>query len=299
MDKGELGIKEFIKKANLKTNIFSAIVFITFIYLGPLYSFYHFYNEGIQLSTVIILFALFCASGISLSAGYHQLYSHKTYEAHPILQCFYLFFGAISLMDSVIRFSHQHRLHHSHTGQNSDLYNDRVGFIWNQFLWVFYLPLDDRMSLDAKSLRTDYPNCTDLLSNKYVVIQHRWWLFIFFSFNILILILDFAFNASGELFLSLVFIRIFLNINSANLINSISHRFGYKHKNAKDHSAKNNIFVAITSFGEGYHSNHHLCSSDYRFGTNWYDFDPTKWWIYSMSKIGLASKLKRGLDSFE
>ena len=103
-------------------------------------------------------------------------------------------------------------------------------------------------------------------------------------------------NYGGELFFALVFVRIFLNLNSANLINSLSHRFGSKNKDNKENSATNNLLVAITSFGEGYHSNHHAYSGDYRFGPNWYDFDPTKWWIFSMSKLGLAKELKRKKD---
>ena len=62
---------------------------------------------------------------------------------------------------------------------------------------------------------------------------------------------------------------------------------------ASEYSAVNNAVVSLLTFGEGYHNYHHTFAGDYRNGVRWYQFDPSKWLIWSMSKVGLASGLRR------
>jgi stearoyl-CoA desaturase (delta-9 desaturase) len=75
------------------------------------------------------------------------------------------------------------------------------------------------------------------------------------------------------------------------LINSLSHCFG-KQTYSDKHSARDNLFTAFLTFGEGYHNYHHEFSSDYRNGPRFYDWDPTKWVIKGLSYLGLTSNLK-------
>jgi stearoyl-CoA desaturase (delta-9 desaturase) len=80
-------------------------------------------------------------------------------------------------------------------------------------------------------------------------------------------------------------------LNSTFCINSVCHIWGEQPYGTAD-SSRNSWFVSLLTFGEGYHNYHHTYPSDYRNGPLWYNFDPSKWLIYTLSKLGLASSLR-------
>jgi stearoyl-CoA desaturase (delta-9 desaturase) len=75
-------------------------------------------------------------------------------------------------------------------------------------------------------------------------------------------------------------------------INSIAHYWGSK-QYSKEHSAVDNYLISLVTYGEGYHNYHHTFANDYRNGIRWYHFDPAKWLIWTLNKLGLAHHLKR------
>ena len=89
--------------------------------------------------------------------------------------------------------------------------------------------------------------------------------------------------------------RIFFVLNSTFCINSICHLWG-KQPHGKENSSRDSWLVSLVTFGEGYHNYHHKYQSDYRNGSKWYNFDPSKWLIYSLSVMGMASSLRRFSD---
>jgi stearoyl-CoA desaturase (delta-9 desaturase) len=98
----------------------------------------------------------------------------------------------------------------------------------------------------------------------------------------------------GCFFLAGMF-RMFMVLNSTFAINSLCHMFGTQPHGTGD-SSRDNWLVSFLSFGEGYHNYHHTYARDYRNGPRWYNFDPSKWTIYCLSILGLATNLRR-LDS--
>jgi stearoyl-CoA desaturase (delta-9 desaturase) len=95
----------------------------------------------------------------------------------------------------------------------------------------------------------------------------------------------------GAFFLA-VWLRIFVLQHCTWFINSLAHTWGSKHF-SQEQSAVDNYIIALLTFGEGYHNYHHVFANDYRNGIRWYHFDPTKWLIWGLSKIGLTKQLKR------
>lgn len=89
--------------------------------------------------------------------------------------------------------------------------------------------------------------------------------------------------------------RMFMVLNSTYAINSLCHMFGTQPYGQRD-SSRDSWLVSFISFGEGYHNYHHTYARDYRNGPRWYNFDPSKWMIYMLSVLGLATNLRR-LDS--
>jgi stearoyl-CoA desaturase (delta-9 desaturase) len=84
----------------------------------------------------------------------------------------------------------------------------------------------------------------------------------------------------------------FMVLNSTFTINSLCHMVGAQPYSKKD-SSRDSWLVSFVSFGEGYHNFHHTYARDYRNGPQWYNFDPSKWIIYTLSLIGLTSNLRR------
>ena len=85
--------------------------------------------------------------------------------------------------------------------------------------------------------------------------------------------------------------RAFAVLNSTFCINSVCHLWGRQPHSQAD-SSRDSWLVSLLTFGEGYHNYHHTHQSDYRNGPRWYNFDPSKWLIFTLFKLGLASSLK-------
>ncbi len=86
--------------------------------------------------------------------------------------------------------------------------------------------------------------------------------------------------------------RTFAVLNSTFCINSICHLWGNQPHGQSD-SSRDSWWISLLTFGEGYHNYHHTYQSDYRNGPRWYNFDPSKWVIYTLSLLGLATSLRR------
>ena len=88
------------------------------------------------------------------------------------------------------------------------------------------------------------------------------------------------------------FLRLTLIWNSTFSINSVAHLIGSRNYSLAN-TARDSIITALISLGEGYHNFHHRFQSDYRNGVRWYQYDPTKWWLWTLSKLRLVRDLKR------
>jgi stearoyl-CoA desaturase (delta-9 desaturase) len=112
---------------------------------------------GFALWMPLLMVGMYLAVGLSICAGYHRFFSHKSYEAHPIVQSFFAFFGAMAAQNSILWWSSAHRVHHKYADKDWDPYNIRRGFWWAHILWIFY----------RNDQRDDtFENSPDLLANK-------------------------------------------------------------------------------------------------------------------------------------
>ena len=110
-----------------------------------------------------IVYFAFC--GLSITGGYHRLFSHPTYRARGFLRFFYLFFGAASVQNSALKWSSDHREHHGEVDTDHDPYNINGGFWWAHMGWV--LVKDEKGELD---------NVKDLKKDPLVMLQHRYYI---------------------------------------------------------------------------------------------------------------------------
>lgn len=239
-------------------------------------------QEFLRWQTVVLFFALLLMTGLAITAGYHRLFAHKSYEASWPVRLFCLLFGAASFQNSALNWCSDHRRHHRYSDTDKDPYSIKKGFWHAHILWVCY-----------KTPPRDFGNVMDLNADALVRFQHRHIFKLGALFGIILPALvaiswgDFF----GGLFLA-GFARVVVNHHLTFLINSLCHMVGTKPYSAAD-SARDNWVMSIFTYGEGYHNYHHAFPADYRNGARFYQWDPTKWSIWALSKLGLARRLKR------
>ena len=255
--------------------VISVSVLITYLLFTQHYTL----NQVLSVSAFGLVFAVL--TNLSITMGYHRLFAHKSYEAHPLLQGILLFISSGAFQGSCLKWASDHRIHHKFEDTDKDPYSINKGFWYAHMGWM--------MTHEAVSLPVQAP---DLEKNKLVKWQHDNYLFaaIFVGYVFPALIGALLGNALLGLIIA-GGLRIFLTQQSTFLVNSLSHTLG-RTPYSLDKTAKDSFIVTILTHGEGYHNFHHKFQFDYRNGIRWYHWDPTKWSIQIAALMGLAKKLK-------
>lgn len=234
------------------------------------------------LGLAVTYFA-FC--GLGITGGYHRLFSHPTYKASWPLKLFYLIFGAASVQNSALKWSADHRMHHRKVDQEEDPYNIRRGFWWAHMGWVL-----------AKAKGPDYAHVPDLMADKLVQWQHRWYLPLAVIFGAVVpTALGFLWGDPIGGLLVAGFLRLVVQYHATFAVNSVAHYIGSQ-PYTDENSARDHFVTAVITLGEGYHNFHHRFQGDYRNGVRWFQLDPTKWFVWSLSKVGVTWDLRRTPD---
>lgn len=231
--------------------------------------------------TLIWSIVYYFFTGIGITAGYHRLFAHRSYEAHPIASFFLLSAATGALEGSAKWWCGGHRVHHRYTDTRFDPYNAGGGFWYAHLGWMLVHPKPEN------SLKADIK---DLNQNQLIVLQHKYYLYVgpFMAFVFPTLIAGLFWNdwVGGYFYAGIV--RLFFVHHSTFCVNSVAHYFGSN--TFDDHrSPKDSLVTAFLTFGEGYHNFHHEYPNDYRNGINLFSYDPTKWLINFLSMLGLVS----------
>jgi len=258
------------------TPVFALIgIVLHWIYFGP---------PG--LLELIVFVGLYFACGLSITVGYHRLFSHRSHNAKWPLVLFYSIFGAGSFQNSIIEWCSDHRRHHKLTDTEDDPYSASKGFWYSHIGWIL---------LEEENFTNDFSNVKDLQRSKIIMWQHR-NVFLIGALSGLILpaVIGFAMGGlSGAVgcFVWAGLARVVFVHHGTFLINSAAHIWGTQ-PYSEENSSRDSFWLAFLTFGEGYHNFHHTFQADYRNGHKWYHMDPSKWWIQSFKYLGLNSDLK-------
>jgi stearoyl-CoA desaturase (delta-9 desaturase) len=266
---------------NWGTTLMFALTFATAITIVPWYGFVHGYSTAAWLCFLVLL----GANGMSITCGYHRLFAHATYDAHPLLKLAYLLFGAMALQSSALNWSAAHRIHHRYIDDpERDPYCARRGFWFSHIGWLLRR---------YPSGEPEYSWVRDLQREPLLMWQHRHYLPLALAMNFgLPLMLGWACgNVLGTLLQAGV-LRLVVSHHVTFLINSLAHMWGER-PYTDDNTARDNWVVALLTYGEGYHNFHHRHPRDYRNGVRGWQWDPSKWFIYTAQCFGLARNLKR------
>ena len=244
------------------------------------------FNYGISIAEISILFFMYLASGLSITAGYHRLFSHRSHSASWPLRLFYAIFGAAAFQNSAIKWCSDHRRHHLKTDSEEDPYSIIRGFFWAHMGWVMISEKDQKIE-----------HVEDLQSDPILIWQDK---HIFkiggFAGIILpglvgiILIGGFSGFLGGLIWGGLL--RLVIVHHGTFLINSGAHYWGKQNYSTKN-TPRDSPILSLLTFGEGYHNFHHTFQADYRNGHKWYHWDPTKWWIKFFSIFKITKNLHK------
>ncbi|MEX2380889.1 MAG: fatty acid desaturase [Opitutales bacterium] len=223
----------------------------------------------------------FIIGGLSITAGYHRLFAHRSYTAHPIYEWGVLIGSTFAFQWSALSWAYDHRLHHKYVDTDQDPYSIKKGFWYAHILWMLWY----RQDFDERRV-------PDLVRNPRVMFQHRYYLPLAVITNVAVFGIACLFMHPVAALFGAVVARMFALHHCTWFINSLAHTIGSK-TYAKELSAVDNAVLAFLTFGEGYHNYHHAFEADYRNGIRWYHFDPTKWLVWTGSKLGITQNLKR------
>ncbi len=244
----------------------------------PIYFLFYTPSLGIIVSSAILA----SLSGIAITSGYHRLYSHSCYKTNPVVEAFFLFFASLATQGSALRWCHDHRLHHAYVDTDKDPYSVKKGLFHAHMLWMFYRGNE----IDPKVI-------SDLSRNKMLQFQHKHYVFCMVASNaIAFLAVGWLFGDYLGAFLFAWWVRLFFSHHTTWFINSLAHYWGTQHF-SQEHTAVDNYLISLVTWGEGYHNYHHSFAYDYRNGIRWYHFDPGKWLIWTLHKLGFAYDLKK------
>ena len=202
------------------------------------------------------------------------------------MRLFTLIFGAGAFENSVLLWACEHRAHHKYVDHEEDPYCISKGFFHAHIGWLMFKlnPLPP------------FDNVADLQKDPLVLWQHRYihWIgtLVAFVFPTIIGFVWGGWISALGAFLIAGVARVVVLQHCTFCINSLCHYLGERPYSSKC-SARDSWLMAIVTFGEGYHNYHHEFQYDYRNGVKPWQFDPTKWLIWTLSKFGLVSKLRR------
>jgi stearoyl-CoA desaturase (delta-9 desaturase) len=254
--------------------IYQSLFLISF----PFYLYFFPPKLSMILWSVILLALTVFGIGV-----YHRHYSHCGYKLSKWVEPFFLFFATAAFQGSAIWWSHDHRKHHHFVDTDGDPYAINKGFWHAHVLWL----------LERSQPKEMDRYVPDLLKNKLLVFQHKYYLQLAIGTNVLLwLAVGFMLHDFIGAFVLAWWGRLFVSHHVTWFINSLAHYWGER-TYSKEHSAVDNYMMAFFTGGEGYHNYHHTFPADYRNGIRWYHFDPNKWLVWTLSKLGLASSLLR------
>lgn len=237
----------------------------------------------ISWQAIVLFFALhFVTACLGITLGFHRLLTHGSLQVHKPTRYFFSMCGMLSAEGSPLNWVANHRKHHVLSDQEGDPHSPNDGFWWSHMIW--FNPLETRAEKDALYRRW--------APDMYKDPVQRFLDKIFPIFSPLVgVALYFIGQAMGGLGVSFVLwglcARMVACYHSTWFVNSATHVWGYRNYHTSDRS-RNLWWVALVSYGEGWHNNHHAHQRLAKHGHKWWEFDVTYCVIWSLKKLGLA-----------
>lgn len=228
----------------------------------------------------VAVFLIWMTTGLGISMGYHRLHTHRSYQVPLGLEYFLAVCGALTLEGGPIFWVATHRIHHQKSDQAGDPHSPRDGAWWAHMGWILF----GEAKHNNTRLMSKY--APDLAKRRFYVWLNNYHWLPTVGLGLLLLTL-------GGLPMMLwgICLRIVIGLHGTWLVNSVTHMWGSRRFATGDDS-RNNWWVALITFGEGWHNNHHAHPTSARHGLAWYEFDPSWIQIKILGFFGIAKSIQ-------
>ena len=253
---------------------------IGILHLGLLAAPFTFSWQGLG----VMLFLYWLTGGIGICLGYHRLLSHRSFVTHRPVRWLIALIGGLAGEGSAVHWTANHRQHHALSDHVGDPHSPREGFWWSHMLWCL-----QAMSREAR-VKHHARYAPDMTSDpifRFLDATYIVW-------HLLLAAALFGIGYAQEgtplgrsLLVWGMFVRLVVVLHCTWFINSVTHVWGYKNFETADDS-KNLWWVALVTFGEGWHNNHHAIPRRANYGRRWWELDVTYVTIWLLGKLGLA-----------
>lgn len=231
-------------------------------------------------SAALLALVLYSLSCLGITLGYHRLLTHRSYRARPWLARLIVFLASQSAQAGPAAWVAIHRLHHARSDREEDPHNAARGFWWSHMGWMLWLT---PRRLDPNFTRR---YARDILEDPFYAFLDRWFFYLCFATGaVLYAIGGWSWVIWG------MFLRITCVFHATWLVNSAAHRYGYRSHSTGDLST-NCWWVALLSFGEGWHNNHHAFPTSSRHGLQWWELDFSWLCLKGLERLGWVWELR-------
>jgi fatty-acid desaturase len=217
---------------------------------------------------------------VGIGMGYHRLLTHRSYKTPKWIKYFLAICGTLALEGGPMFWVATHRIHHQFSDKDGDPHTPRDGKWWSHIVWL--------LVGDANNINLDQCSryAPDICKDRFLVRLSKYHYVPSLMLGILLL----AFGGLPFLLWG-VFFRATIGLHATWMVNSLTHSWGSRRFATRDRS-RNNWFVALLTFGEGWHNNHHAYPTSARHGLAWYEIDMSWWTIRFLQIVGLAKSVR-------
>jgi stearoyl-CoA desaturase (Delta-9 desaturase) len=252
------------------------VVVVTVPFLGTALAISSLWHRGVEWADLVLLIAMYTVTLLGGTVGFHRMLTHRSFCAHPGVKLLLLVLGSMVVLGPPIEWAATHIKHHSQSDREDDPHSPLAGLFHAHMGWLF----KDRFP---------HPQtyCPHLLRDPIVVFVNRTYLlWVALSLAIPLAIGGWTGLVWGGL------VRIFFGHHVSFSVNSVCHAFGTRQFTTNDCS-RNNWLVALLTFGEGWHNNHHAFPRSAFHGLRWWQVDVSGYIILLLERLGLVYDVHR------
>ncbi|HEV1284835.1 MAG TPA: fatty acid desaturase [Bryobacteraceae bacterium] len=258
-----------------KMNWPTSLVLVLF-HLGAIAALFMFSWRNLLISMALYWITV----GWGISLGYHRLHTHRSYKVPLWMEYFFAVCGTLTLEGGPIFWVATHRIHHQKSDQAGDPHSPHDGAWWAHMGWILW----GETNHNNTKLMSKY--APDLARHKFYIWLNNWHWIPMVALGVILL----ATGGWSLLFWG-IFLRVVVGLHATWLVNSATHMWGNRRFTTKDDS-RNNWWVALMTFGEGWHNNHHAHPTSARHGLAWYEFDISWITLMFLKAIGVAKQIR-------
>jgi len=278
IDNTELRIDSSMQSPNnpQKKIMWPAFVFIIGAHLIALAGFFTFSWKALALCIALH----WVTGGLGITLGFHRLLTHRSFQTPKWVEYLLSIIGSLACQGGPLAWVATHRLHHAKSDKPGDPHTPLDGIFWSHMGWCLY------ENKDLDSLEDYNRFAPDLAKDPVHVFLNNY----FMIWTVLLAAGLYAWGGAPFVIWG-VFIRLVLVYHVTWFVNSATHLWGYRTYKTGDDST-NLWWVALLSFGEGWHNNHHAFQTSARHGLKWWELDTTYMMIQFLKFCGLAKDIK-------